>query len=336
MQKHYNIPIFMPEIACPFRCIFCNQEAISACQQLPSPESAEAIIRRNLQSIPKGNNHVEIAFFGGNFTGLPVDNQLEFLRLAYSFLKKGDVHGIRISTRPDYISHEVLSRLADHGVTSIELGAQSMDDEVLHQSGRGHTSDCVRKAAKHILDHGFKLGLQMMIGLPADTEEKSIATASAIISAGAHETRIYPCLVIEKTALEKAYITGKYQPMQLAKAVELAAKLGVMFEQNGVKVIRYGLHPSESLNAGGYIAGPYHPSFKELVMTRIWKNIFEQYAEWPSISSILLTTAPSEINFAAGHKATNRIWLQQRYQKVRFTADPQLAGRSFTIQANSL
>lgn len=332
MQKHYNIPIFMPEIACPFRCVFCNQEAISACRQLPDIESAEAIIIRNLQSIPPDNAHIEIAFFGGNFTGLAANDQLRFLNLAQSYVKSGAIKGIRISTRPDYINQEVLSRLADYGVSSIELGAQSMDDEVLKASGRGHTAGCVRTAADAILKNGFRLGLQMMIGLPADNEEKSMKTAREIISTGAHETRIYPCLVIENTALERSYRAGNYQPLLLEEAVALSARLGLLFEQYSVRVIRYGLHRSESLNAGAYIAGPYHPSFKELVMTHIWSNIFKEYLMWPSADSIEIRTTPSEINYAAGYKGMNRKWLQQKFRKLRFVADHQLSGRSFIIQ----
>ncbi len=192
MQKHYNIPIFIPELACPFQCVFCNQEKISGQQRIPDEKEIEQIIKEHLSSFRRTDRVVEVGFFGGSFTGIPIEEQEQYLRIVQPYIDQGEVNGIRLSTRPDYIDEEILNVLKKYRVTTIELGAQSMDDDVLKKSFRGHTAKQTEQAAKMILENGFELGLQMMIGLPGDTLEKSIKTATKIIEYGASNTRIYP------------------------------------------------------------------------------------------------------------------------------------------------
>jgi histone acetyltransferase (RNA polymerase elongator complex component) len=198
-MHHINIPIFIPELACPFQCIFCNQQKISGQEKLPTEnEIRETIITHLATVLP--NTIVEIAFFGGSFTGLPLVEQERLLEIPQEFIKKGAVKGIRLSTRPDYISVEILALLKKMKVTAIELGAQSLVDKVLLKSGRGHNAQQVKFASKMILDAEFELGLQMMLGLPGDSERNAILTAQKIVQFGAHTTRIYPTLVIKDTA----------------------------------------------------------------------------------------------------------------------------------------
>lgn len=330
MKKHYNIPVFLPELACPFRCTYCNQATISGHKQAPSVVQMQQIIESHLASIPSGQSWIEIAFFGGNFTGLPMDYQAECLHLAHRYVKSGQVNGIRFSTRPDYIDEEKLRFIADFGVTTIELGAQSLDEEVLLKSGRGHTAAEVLDASALIRKHGFRLGLQMMIGLPGDTLEKALFTAQSIIEAGADETRIYPCLVIHDTYLEKAYHQAKYLPLSLDEAVDWTAQLTLLFEEARVKIIRMGLFPSEELLADGYVAGPFHPAFKELVMTQIWKQLFDQ-AIWPDAKVLRIEVPQHERNFAIGYKAANKKHLLKRYEKVSFDGMPFSRRNEFRI-----
>lgn len=332
MVKYYNIPIFLPELACPFRCSYCNQATISGQNHIPSESEMIAVIERNLNSFPKGNNHIEIAFFGGNFTGLPTRIQRNALQVAKRYVFNNQVQGIRLSTRPDYVDSEKLLLLKENGVTTIELGAQSLDEEVLLQCGRGHTAADVHQASALIKAEGFRLGLQMMIGLSGDTLSRALQTAHQIIEAGADETRIYPCLVIRGTELEQDFLKGSYIPLSLDEAVAWTAQLVLLFENAEVKIIRLGLHPSEELNNEGLIAGPYHPSFKELVMTKIWKNILLANNEWPVCSELQIEIAPKERNFCIGFEATNKKWLLTRFKNIRFIANDAVSDRNFLLK----
>lgn len=325
----------MPELACPFRCVYCNQATISGQDKLPQPAEIEALIIRNLKSFPVGEKIIDIAFFGGNFTGLPFNIQRSYLQIAHSFVKQGVVQGIRLSTRPDYIDNNTLDLLHSEGITTIELGAQSLDDEVLVRCGRGHTAADVHSAARLIRERGFRLGLQMMIGLPGDTREKSYKTARQIIELKADETRIYPCLVIRETELEELFLTGQYVPLSLDEAIDWSANLLQLFESEGVKVIRLGLHSSDGLNGEELIAGPYHPSFKELVMTALWRKNLASYTSWPEVEDIMIEVPAPELGAAVGHKALNRKWLESRYKKVIFKGVAGLPPHSFIIKTLS-
>jgi histone acetyltransferase (RNA polymerase elongator complex component) len=319
----------MPEIACPQKCTFCDQRQISGQSVFPDNNEIIQKIESHLASYTRSDREVEIAFFGGTFTGLPLKRQENYLSIASKYLINGLIHGIRISTRPDYIDTENLQLLKHFGVTTIELGAQSLDDEVLIRCERGHTVMQVEKAATLIKQYGFNLGLQMMIGLPDDSFEKSIATAKKIILLGAKETRIYPCLVIKNTILAQEFETGIFKPLDLENAVSLSAELWLLFEKAGVKVIRLGLHRSEELNEGAMIAGPYHISFKELVMSHIWKNVFLTGIADLHSESIHIQVHPKELNFAVGYLAGNKAMLMKSFQKVRFSVDDSLVGRDF-------
>ena len=271
---------------------------------------------------------MEIGFFGGSFTGIPIDRQKHYLELVRPFLKSKEVSGLRLSTRPDYISEEILGVLKEFGVSAIELGAQSFNDEVLKSSYRGHTAKQTEDASGLILDYGFELGLQMMIGLPGDTKERSIATAKRIIELGAATTRIYPAVVIKNTALQKWFNDGNYQPLTLEVAVEWTSVILPMFEEAGVKVLRVGLHPSEGLLSGEeLVAGPFHPSFKELVLTNIWKEKLKPLMKADGRDQIQIHVPEKEINYAIGYKSGNRKMLEQRYRSVKFRKSAGMVGR---------
>lgn len=319
-MKHFTIPIFVPELACPNRCVFCNQHSISGCQRQPEPDEVREIILNHLKTIPKQDTHIEIGFFGGSFTGIESELQEKYLAIAKDFFFRRQIHGIRLSTRPDYIDVEILSRLKHFGVTTIELGAQSLDDEVLSLSGRGHTVADVEEASALILSYGFELGLQMMTGLPGDTVEKSIQTAKQIVALGAHCTRIYPTLVIRGTELEQRWETGEYQPQRLEEAVELTARLLEIFREGKVEVIRVGLHPSEGiLDGSALLAGPFHASFRELVETYIWKQklvlLLNQHKAGSDIS---IQATANELRYAIGYASANRLMLENHFNKVEF------------------
>ncbi|MDR4507728.1 MAG: radical SAM protein [Candidatus Brocadiaceae bacterium] len=322
MKKHSNIPIFIPKLACPHQCVFCDQEKISGMHSIPQPKDVQDIVEQYLKTMPE-NRNVNIAFFGGSFTGMPVDLQEHYLKEAFVFVKKRSISGIRLSTRPDYINKTVLELLKKYGVTTIELGAQSSNREVLNKSGRGHTFEDIRNASHLIRTYGFELGLQMMIGLPADTYERSIQTANDIVSFGAGNTRIYPAIVVKGTVLEKLYQKKQYIPLSVDQAVDWIKDIVPIFEENNVSIIRMGLHPSRELVAGkSLIEGPFHPSFKELVMTRIWKEIIEIALQGNTSNKIKISVSDKQIQYAIGHKQANKEQLKSRGYTVQFVSNP--------------
>ena len=319
-MKHYNIPIFIPELACPFQCAFCNQEKISGHNLIPDDAEIIETIEAHLKSFKEKNRFVEVAYFGGSFTGIPFDQQEHFLGLVQPFIEKGLVQSIRLSTRPDYIDGKILRMLKKYNVGTIELGAQSLDDEVLKKSHRGHTAKQVEEASKLIHEFGFKLGLQMMIGLPGDSFEKSLETANKIVELGADNTRIYPALVIKDTAMHLWYEKGKYTPLSLEEAVNWTKQILPVFENAGVKVIRVGLHPSEGLMDGEeLIAGPFHISFRELVLTEIWNDKLKPLLETAQEGNLKITIPFGNLNHAIGYKAKNKNMLLEKYKFVSFS-----------------
>lgn len=317
-MKHYNIPVFIPEAACPFRCVYCNQFTISGQCEPPEPKQVGAIIETYLETFTEKNRVVELAFFGGSFTGLPLQQQNAYLEVVQPWIKEGKIQGIRISTRPDYITREILQNLKKMHVNAVELGAQSLDDNVLSLAGRGHTSADVYHAAGLLLESGFETGLQMMTGLPGDTERTCMETAQKIIDMGVHTTRIYPTLVLKNTPLEALYKEGKYKSQTLDEAVALSARLYMLFTEANIRVLKTGLHPSESFTEGGeLLAGPFHPAFGELVLSKVWENRFEKIPAQKN-RAIRLTVHPLQLNAAIGHKAHNRKWLEKNFIKVEF------------------
>ncbi len=334
MLKHYTIPIFTPEMACPFRCVFCNQQKISGHLEAPDFAAVHRTITAYLQSFKVKNRRVEVGFFGGTFTGIPVSVQEGYLSAVQPFLKEGTVQGIRLSTRPDYIDASVLNRLKRYGVTTIELGAQSLDDEVLRASRRGHTANQVKTASAMIRKAGFRLGLQMMIGLPGDTLSKALSTADTIILLGAADVRIYPALVIRDTVLHRWFRQGRYHPLSLEEAVAWSKALLLKFEDAGIHVIRLGLHPSEGLLDGSaFVAGPFHLSFRELVLTEIWHDILFPLVNHPErfSSSFTLSVPVGQINYAIGYHGKNKKMLQSVFPGMRFCESGKLSGRAFTV-----
>lgn len=304
--QHRVIPIFIPQKACPYRCVYCNQFAIAGQGRIPQPAEVDHIIREHLSTMPA---HAEkrIAFFGGSFTGMSIAEQNRYLDMAQPYLANGSVQGIQLSTRPDYISPEILDNLKSHGVMLIELGAQSLDDEILQRVHRGHTVEQVARASEMILQRGFTLGLQMMIGLPGDSKAKALKTAQMIADFGATCTRIYPTLVVDNTPLAEWYRNGQYQPLTLEEAIDWTKDIYRFFTDKNITVLRVGLHPSEGLLSGkDYLAGPFHVSFKELVLTAIWHDSIQQKILEEGHEDIVIEVPANEINHAVGYSSANR------------------------------
>lgn len=308
-NKYFIIPIFVPHLGCPHDCVFCNQKRITGLSTDVKPEDVGQIIEDHLSTFPDGDKTIELAFFGGSFTGIDKDIQEELLKVAYSYKKKGLIQGIRLSTRPDYIDCDILDLLKTYGVDTIELGVQSMLSDVLDESGRGHSPGAVYEAADLIKEYRMNLGLQMMVGLVGDTREKSIYTAKELIKLDPYCVRIYPTLVIKDTYLEKLYLKGEYEALSLDRAVDITTDLLMMFEDKNINVIRVGLQPTENIQMGkDVVAGPFHPSFRQLVESNIIKNMIGLNLDKESIRDVDLLTIEArgrDISNISGQKSSN-------------------------------
>lgn len=317
MIKHSNIPVFIPHQGCANSCVFCNQSKITGSTSEPTAEDVKKTIDEYLGFLK--DREAEIAFFGGSFTGLPMEKQNEYLKCAYEYVKKGKAAGIRLSTRPDYITEEILENLKTYGVKSIELGVQSMCDDVLAASKRGHTAEDTARAADLIKNNGFGLGMQIMIGLPLDTPAKARYTAAEVVKLGADFARIYPVCVFYGTQLYDMYKRGEYMPLDVETAVEISKDVMKILESGGVSVIRVGLQETDSL-AAGIAAGPYHPAMGELVKSRIIRDALEDEIKKRHIKDEIVFRVPSNmISKAVGHKRCNVTYLENKYKiKIRF------------------
>ncbi len=312
-MKKGNISIFVPHQGCPCACSFCNQKTITGKTFLPDAEYVDKTVKTALSK--KGYDY-EIAFFGGSFTAIDRDYMLELLSAAYPYVKSGEVSGIRISTRPDCITEEILDLLKQYGVTSIELGAQSMDDEVLEANRRGHTAQDVLNASEMIKNAGFELGLQMMTGLYKDTAEKSLETAKKIIEIKPQTVRIYPTVVLKNTYLAELYLSDEYKPLNVDDSVELCAVLVPMFEKAGIRVIRLGLHSGSDIKEN-MLAGGFHDSFGELVKSRMMVN---KILELPPADYQVFVN-PRSISKLKGNGKRNIYLLMERGYNIKIITD---------------
>ncbi|MDD5603626.1 MAG: radical SAM protein [Eubacteriales bacterium] len=329
------IPVFVPHEGCPHDCIFCNQRTITGNESPMNPFKMRALVETCLAGMHDGisSGNIVIAFYGGSFTGIKHSLQAEYLGIASEYLSKGKISSIRLSTRPDYISEEIVSFLRKMNVGTVEIGAQSMDDEVLRLSGRGHDSAAVVSAARIISQSGIELGIQTMMGLPGSTPEKDTATAAAVAALAPSFVRIYPTLVVEGSKLADEYKAGRYKPYPLEQAVSLAASLLEIYSEAGIKVIRVGLQPTDDFNIShGIIAGPFHPSFRQLAESELFfRRISEAIIKSGLQGSqyIEIKVHPPMLSTAVGQKRSNIFRIKKKFgiQNVIILPDKSMTGR---------
>lgn len=318
--KHSNVAIFVPHNGCPHCCSFCNQIRITGKQSQPTRDDVISAVEIAMNSKGYSPQYSEIAFFGGSFTAIERDYMMLLLETAYSYVKNKKFYGIRISTRPDCIDNEILNILKKYGVTSIELGAQSMCDDVLNENIRGHSSDDIINASKLIKEYSFEFGLQMMTGLYKSTIEKDIYTAEKICSLKPKTVRIYPTIIMKDTLLGDYFSAGKYKSYTLEETVELCAKLLVMFEKNNIQVIRLGLHNTEDVQKG-MLSGAWHPSFGELCFSRVYRNKIEQYIISQKLdpSNYVVMVNKRDISKVLGQHKGNVEYFNKKGYNLKFT-----------------
>ena len=262
------IPVFVPHLGCPNDCVFCNQRRISGHIEPATAQTVKNAIEEAAALTPLGTKR-QLAFYGGSFTAIPEARQVELFEAAQPYIEDGTISSIRLSTRPDAIDASVLKRLKKYGVAVVEIGAQSMCDRVLELSGRGHDSAAVENASRLIKAAGFDLVLQMMTGLPGDTDESCIETAKKIIALEPDGVRIYPTVIVRDTVLCDMWHAGTYKEHTVEDAVRICAKVVPLFNAAGIPIIRMGLNPTEDLSGGDALGGAYHPALGELVLSRI-------------------------------------------------------------------
>lgn len=301
MSKNTIIPIFVPHIGCPNACVFCNQKIITG--------KNDDLVNRNYvisvveQYMKTRNKYTELAFFGGSFTAIDLKLQTELLEIAYFYKKKGYFDKIHMSTRPDAISEKILDLQKKYSVDVIELGIQSLDEEVLLASNRGHTVTDSINASKLIKDYGFVLGHQVMPGLPASTRESDLETCRKSIELQPDIVRIYPTLTIKQTKLAEMLENGEYYPLRLEEAVNLSSEIYASYRKAGINVIRVGLQNTDTINEDvDVVGGPFHPSFRALVEDKLYYN---------SMAKILLANNIRNIEkliIYANSKSFNKIY----------------------------
>ena len=321
MRENYIIPIFVPHLGCPNDCIFCNQKSISGEQRQVSKNEVKEQIEFYLKNFKnKENAFIEVAFFGGSFTGIEQTKQEELLQAVQEYIEKGQVNSIRISTRPDYINKDILKLLKKYKVRTIELGVQSSNDYILKKAKRGHTFSDVKKASKLIRWYGFILGHQMMVGLPESTRLDELNTAHDLAKLKPKIMRIYPVLVIKNTKLAHEFESGEYEPLTVEQAVEICKELNYFFESKKINVIRVGLQNTDIISQptntkSEVLAGPYHEAFGQLVEDAMWyDSIIEKIKSFNvKVKEVQIQINPNDENNVIGHKKENIKKLKELY-----------------------
>ena len=381
MKTHAIIPIFIPHKGCPHDCVFCNQNKITLKDTPLQDVNVAETIDKYLKTLnfkylnaqpptaqyPKiATNHqesyqrqsqmtVEVAFYGGSFTGIPIDEQSKYLAVALAYKKRGLVDKIHLSTRPDYIDEEILSNLKHYEVDTIELGVQSFDDDVLKKSNRGHDSSIVYQSSAMIKDFGFELGLQLMIGLPGDTPEKSIYSARELVKIKPAITRLYPTIIIENTTLHDMYSVGEYNTPTLSEYISTTKAMYRIISDAEINVIRIGLRSADLVKKAG---ANFHPAFRQLVESEIARDMIEEqlHADSKLISytnmanakpvsdtksdslnsnstSLKLLSNEKSFSNMIGHKKSNKLYFAKKYPHLTFSygIDNSLADNQYVV-----
>jgi histone acetyltransferase (RNA polymerase elongator complex component) len=307
-NNRFIIPVFVPHRGCPNDCVFCNQRKITGQKNSYDYKRIDKEIMNAVSTINFDKNpDVEIAFYGGTFTAIEEESQIEFLKIAYKYVKDYKIKGIRVSTRPDYINDEILIRLQKYGVKTIELGVQSLNNDVLFSSNRGHNSEIVYESAKLIKKYGFILGIQLMIGLPGDSKKIDMETVNKVVDIKPNIARIYPTLVIKDTELAVMYKKGLYKGLSVDEAVDISKDMYKVLFLNGINVIRIGLQPTENILEGeDVIGGPFHSAFRELVISSYIFDLIKEAVEINGYSEIEFELNNKDVSFLVGNKGINR------------------------------
>jgi histone acetyltransferase (RNA polymerase elongator complex component) len=329
------IPFFIAHLGCPHRCVFCDQEKISGARGV-LPTAAEMLdtVARYQASSP--DREMEVAFYGGTFTALPHEDQRYLLGALQPLLASGELRSLRLSTRPDAVDLETAGFLKAMGVRTVELGVQSMNDEVLRLSGRGHSARDAELALRVLQEAGIQVGVQLMPGLPGDSDQRSLASLERVLALRPSFLRIYPTLVLAGTELAALYGAGKFLPQSLDQAVSLCRRMLLAARRAGIPVIRLGLQPTAELESPGVLlAGPYHPAFGQLVESELYYELMCVLAAGvPEGSRVSFLAPAGRTSDLVGQGRRNLKSLAERFGVIvtKVSEDAGLAGSEITLQ----
>lgn len=314
-KKNYIVSLFIPHLGCPNDCIFCNQRKITNYIEVVQKDEIRNEIRNKLANFPnKSQEDIQIAFYGGSFTGIEETAMIDYLKIANEFIEDGKVRSIRLSTRPDYIDKHILNILKEFNVETIELGVQSMLDSVLDSNLRCHYSQCVRTSSELIKSMGFSLGLQMMTGLYKSTTEMDLYTADELIKLQPDFVRIYPTLVIKNTMLETFTKINKYSPENLHDSVENCTKIYLKFINANIPVIRLGLLNTENIKQGeDVVAGAIHPNYRQLVEDNLYRKVVDYVLKNDNLEALEIHAKPNILNNFVGYNGENKKYFKEKY-----------------------
>lgn len=343
MKKHAIIPIFIPHMGCNNDCVFCNQRKITSKTDPMEPNQVREIVDTWLTTLIDVET-VEVAFFGGSFTGLPLELQRSYLAIAKEYKADGKISAIHLSTRPDYIDETILSNLKNYSVDVIELGVQSFDPEVLKASKRGHSVDDVIRAVNLIKEYEFRLGIQLMIGLPEDTLEKDIYSAETLVSLKPDIARLYPTIVIEDTELYQMAVEGSYKPLSNSEAVHRTKEMYKIIDSARINIIRVGLKSSDLISGNDGITGDtFHPAFRQLVEGEIAREIIElqltealETHEYNRSEKLKVDFFANSRDFSnmIGNSGCNKEYFTIKYPflSIKFAIDNKLARNKYRVE----
>ncbi len=318
-------PLFLPQQGCPYRCVFCNQAAVTGVARRPlDPAAVADYLAERAASRRPGEAAAELAFYGGSFTALAPEHQHRLLAVVRPWLDQGVVAGIRLSTRPDALDDGLCRFLAEYGVQTVEIGLQSLDDRVLALCRRGHDAAAGISAVRLLQEHGMRVGVHLMVGLPGETTGSLLATARRLVDLGPDFVRIHPTLVVRGTELARWYAAGRYRPLSLAAAVVGTGRLKAIFEQAGIPVVRLGLQETDALRRN-LVAGPHHPAFGELVAARLlFKRVRARLAAGHGPRVLRVARRDLSVLYGPGRRCWNRLAALGLLDGVRLVLDDQL------------
>lgn len=327
LNKHIGIiPVFVSHMGCPNECTFCNQRKISGVSDAILPNQLIRHLETYLSTMKR--DQVELAFFGGSFTGIESNQQIEYLKIAKDLKEKNVIQRIRISTRPDYIDDAIIERLKAYTVDIVELGCQSFHQNVLDQTKRGHRISDIYQAVALLKKADIHVGIQLMVGLPGDDEVKFEASVDQTIAFDPYCIRVYPTLVIKDTELEQMYKDGAYRPISLDEAIKFTAMAVRKFESKGLNVIRVGLQRTDLIDIGAsVIAGPFHPAFGEMVWSKIFADeILEQLKHMSLDGECTICVHPKRRSIVIGQNKSNLL----QFSSIR--SDANIDSKSMEIK----
>lgn len=316
-EKQYTIPIFIPHKGCPNSCVFCNQKKISGQTKDVTVEDVDNIIQEYLGYYNNTDKKIEVAFFGGSFTGIDIDLQEAYLKVAYKYIKSNEIDSIRLSTRPDYINDEILKLLSKYHVGTIELGVQSMDEEVLDASKRGHSAQDVIYASNLIRKYNIRLGHQVMIGLPKSNIQKEVYTIKECLKLKPKQLRIYPVYVIDESELYGMYEANTYTPLTIANAVKRCIAVIHECQKSDVSIIRLALQSTDEITSkNSKIVGPVSDNLAEYVIAGIIREKIEGYivdSKMIDNGELVVHVLPKYVSTTIGPKRVNKIYFENKY-----------------------